>query len=194
MGRGIAQGVGWGNLRETLTAFGEHGGMKRFFYSAALVVFATTAAFADTLPQQLKAEASRLLVQVNAARDAAQAKPVLKPIPLAPALVGDLQRFGLSASRLSLEIDKRGGPTDLRCIFRGMAEETDKQLTAASAATNGRDQAVALGRLSHMLSDAVEIAPAVDAQIAQTKTAAGPKPAAANSCPAVRDISLLKKP
>ena len=166
--------------------------MKRFFYPAALAVLAATAAFADTLPSQVRSEASRLLVQVNAARDAAQAKPILKPAQLSPALVTDLQRFGLSASRLSLEIDNRGGPTDLRCIFRGMAEETDKQLTVASAAATGTQQAQALSRLSHMLSDAVEIAPAADALSTQTKTAASGKPAAANSCPAVRDVKLLR--
>src|SRR5262245_25858353 len=168
--------------------------MKRFFYPIALVVLAATTAFADTLPSQIRAAASRLLVQFHAARDAAEARPILKPTALSPVLVADLQRFGLSASRLSLEIDQRGGPTDLRCIFRGMAEETDKQLTAASAASNGREQAEALGRLSHMLSDAVEIAPAADAPAGQTKTAAGSKPTAAKSCSAARDVALLKKP
>src|ERR1700741_2955179 len=69
-------------LRKALTAFGEHGGMKRFFYPAAIVVLAVTAAFADPLPSQIRAEASRLLVQVNAARDAALAKPILKPVQL----------------------------------------------------------------------------------------------------------------
>jgi hypothetical protein len=160
--------------------------MKRLI--AALVLLIAPAAFADGLSKQVGAEAARLLVQVDAARKAANARPALKPAPLAPALVTDLQRFGLSASRLSLEIDARGGPADLRCIFRGMAEETGKQLSAASLATSGAEQAAALSRLSHMLSDAVEIAPAMDAPGAKTKTAAGAGPAAANSCPVVRDF------
>jgi hypothetical protein len=162
--------------------------MKRFFYSAAAMVLATTVAFADGLPKQVGVEAARLLVQVDAARRAADARPALKPADLAPNLVTDLQRFALAASRLSLEIDQRGGPADLRCIFRGMAEETGKQLSAASAATNGAQQAAALSRLSHMLSDAIEIAPAADAPVAKTKTAASTEPAAANTCPVVRDF------
>lgn len=163
--------------------------MKRIV--PALLLILAPAAFADGLSKQVGAEAARLLTQVNAMRDAAQAKPMLKPAALAPALVADLQRFGLSASRLSLEINQRGGPVDLRCIFRGMAEETDKQLTAASAAANGAEQASALSRLSYMLSDAVEIAPAADAP-AQTKTAAKQTSAAVNSCPVIRDPKLLK--
>jgi hypothetical protein len=162
--------------------------MKRFFYPAAAMVLATTVAFADGLPKQVGAEAARLLVQVDAARKAASARPALKPAQLAPVLVTDLQRFGLSASRLSLEIDQRGGPADLRCIFRGMAEETGKQLSAASFAKTGAEQAAALSRLSHMLADAVEIAPAADATVAKTKAAANLKSAAANSCPVVRDF------
>ncbi|MDP3738444.1 MAG: hypothetical protein Q8R02_13705 [Hyphomonadaceae bacterium] len=158
--------------------------MKWFAFPAALLVFATTAAFADTLPDQVRAEASRLLEQVNGMKVVASSRPALKPAALSQVLVIDLQRFGMSASRLSLEIDKTGGPTDLRCIFRGMAEETDVQLKAASNAATGAQQAVALDRLSHMLQDAVEIAPAVGSQ---TKTAANPKVAAA-TCPAVRDF------
>jgi hypothetical protein len=160
--------------------------MKRFAFSLAIVVVATTAAFADTLPDQVRAEASRLLKQVDGAKATASARPALKPQPLEPALVGDLQRFGISASRLSIEIDKTGGPVDLRCIFRGMAEETDNQLKAAAAAETGTQQAVALDRLAHMLKDAVEIAPAVGGTSAQTKTAASTKPAA-GECPAVRN-------
>lgn len=159
--------------------------MKRFAFTAALAVFATTVAFADTLPDQVRSEASRLLKEVDAAKAVAAARPALKPQPLVPVLVMDLQRFGLSASRLSLDIDKAGGPVDLRCIFRGMAEETDVQLTAASVATTGAQQAVALDRLSHMLKDAAEIAPSASPARAQTKTAATQKAAAA-TCPAVR--------
>jgi hypothetical protein len=41
--------------------------MKHFAFSLALLVIGATAAFADTLPQQVKSEASRLLTQVDAA-------------------------------------------------------------------------------------------------------------------------------
>ena len=95
------------------------------------------------------------------------------------------QRFGLAASRLSVEIDRRGGPTDLRCIFRGMAEETDKQLAAAGGATTGADQAKAYARLTDMLKDAVEIAPAVGGM---PPVKAGAARASATQCPALRQL------
>jgi hypothetical protein len=162
--------------------------MKRFFYFVAAMMLATTAAFADGLSRQVGAEASRLLVEVDGARKLANARPALKPQPLTPTLVTDLQRFGLAASRLSLEIDARGGPEDLKCIFRGMAEETGKQLAAVSSAATGAQQAMALSRLSLMLSDAARIAPAADGPAAQKQTAADSSSAAANSCPVVRNF------
>lgn len=135
--------------------------MKRAIAALALSLLSAGPAAADTLASQLRAEAQRLLTQVSSVESAARSRPTAKPHPLAPALSSELQRFGLAASRLSSEIDQRGGPADLRCIFRGMAEETGKQLAAASSAKTGADQATALGRLTHMLEDAVEIAPAV---------------------------------
>ena len=162
--------------------------MKRLIAPFVLMVCAALPASAETLPEQIRSEASRLLVQVNAAQAAATAKAGLKPAGLAPALTGDLQRFGLAASRLSLEIDQRGGPVDLRCIFRGMAEETDVQLKLASSATTGTAQAAALSRLLHMLKDAVQITPAVGGGAAAQKKAAANLKSAAAKCEAVRDF------
>ena len=163
--------------------------MKRPLACFAIAAGAVLPAAADTLPEQVRTEAARLQMQVDAAGTAAKARAGLKPATLAPALVGDLQRFAVAASRLSLEIDQRDGPKDLRCIFRGMAEETDVQLNAASVATTGTAQSVALSRLSHMLKDAVEIAPAVGGATAlQAKTAANLKSAAAGKCETVRDF------
>jgi hypothetical protein len=154
--------------------------MKRFLYPVAALVFITTAAFADTLPEQVRAEAQSLLVEIDRAKAQANSRSSLAPAALPPQLVGGLQRFGMSASRLSTEIDKTGGPTDLRCIFRGMAEETDNQLKAVSAAKTGAEQAAALTRLAHMLRDAVEIAPAVGGKA----MAGAAKPPSIGTCPA----------
>ena len=107
---------------------------------------------------------------------------------VAPALVSDLQRFSLAASRLSVEIDQRSGPKDLRCIFRGMAEETAKQLDAAAKATTGGDQAKAYARLTHMLKDAVEIAPAVGGSAGGGNATATGSARAAATCPASKDF------
>lgn len=152
--------------------------MKRILAAFALVCCLVAPAAADTLAQQVQAEANRLLTEVRSAEAAARARASAKPTAVDAALVADLQRFGLVASRLSTEIDNAGGPADLRCIFRGMAGETDKQLKAAAEAANGTAQAAALSRLSHMLGDAVLIAPAVEG---------GPRPARVNAmaqCPA----------
>lgn len=158
--------------------------MKRFLATLAFALSAVAPAHADTLADQVKAEAQRLLVQVSTAESAAKARPGAKAPGVAPALVTDLQRFSLAASRLSIEIDQGGGPTDLRCIFRGMAEETGKQLDAVVKATTGGDQAKAYARLMHMLKDAVEIAPAVGGNA----TAASSARAATATCPASKDF------
>lgn len=160
--------------------------MRHLFVVLVVALALSGPAAADTLAQQVQAEAARLLGQVTPLEKAARAKPGAKAVALAPALQSDLQRFGLAASRLSSEIDTAGGPADLRCIFRGMAEETGKQLVAASGAKTNGDQAKALSRLSHMLKDAVEIAPAVGGKGPGGKaTAASSVRAAAAQCPAV---------
>lgn len=161
--------------------------MKRLALSLALALLLALPASAHTLASQVQAEASRLLLQVKSAESAAKAKPSAPPTPLAPALVTDLQRFGLATSRLSIEIDQRGGPADLRCILRGMAAEADAQLQAASSAATGASQAKALSRINHMLSDAALIAPAVGGP-AQAKAAANAVSAAAQQCQIDRDF------
>jgi len=165
-------------LGEALTGGCQTGPMKRILVALALALIVAAPAAAETLAQQVKAEASRLLVQVKAAETAAKARPSAKPARLAPGLISDLQRFGLATSRLSVEIDQRGGPADLRCIFRGMAAEADAQLQAASSAATGATQAKALSRINHMLSDAVLIAPAVGGGARPAQLASSPQ------CPA----------
>jgi hypothetical protein len=150
----------------------------------ALLVLTAAPALAEDLSQAVQTDAVRLKADVEAAKSRAEKLPALKPKALAPDLVTDLQRFGLNATRLSADIDAHGGPIDLRCIFRGMAEETDVQLKAAATATTGAQQADALDRLSHMLRDAAEIAPAARLPAAKTTIAASAKPAATAKCPA----------
>jgi hypothetical protein len=173
------------DFREGLTTVRQSWRMKRYAVLFSLALLTGLPASADTLADQVRAEAARLLAQVNAAEAAARAQPAAKPQAVTTALSADLQRFGLAASRLSVEIDRRGGPTDLRCIFRGMAEETDKQLAAAGGATTGADQAKAYARLTDMLKDAVEIAPAVGGM---PPVKAGAARASATQCPALRQL------
>ncbi len=69
----------------------------------------------------------------------------------APARYNDeLARFSVTASRLARWIDAEGGPADLGCIFRGMADESEAQLGALES---GRKD-VAIDRLTLMFSDA----------------------------------------
>jgi hypothetical protein len=118
-------------------------------------------ACAETLAEAVRADALRLQPQIEAAQRHAAQRALLLPAPLRSDLVSGLQIFGLNAARLAADLDSSGGASDLRCIFRGMAEETDVQLNAIASAKTGAQQAEALRRLSGMLRDATEIAPAL---------------------------------
>ena len=149
-------------FRECLTTTCQLERMKHILAAFAFALTAIGPAHADTLAAQVKAEAQRLLVQVSAAESAGEGAAGRQaadgcPCPcVGPAAV---QPRGQSVVGRNRPAGWR--PTDLRCIFRGMAEETGKQLDAAAKATTGGDQAKAYARLTHMLNDAVEIAPAV---------------------------------
>ena len=157
-------------------------------FAFGLLAVAPASARTGDLPGWIATEAKRLDAEVARARTAASAHPNLKPPALDAKLTPDLERFGLEASRLSVEIDKAAGAVDLRCIFRGVAEETDTQLKALAAAKTGLDQTTALSRLDHMLADAAQIAPAAGRLLAGDKTVAHPIDAPISSyvksCPA----------
>lgn len=160
--------------------------IRRFLLSALLL--ASTPAWAETLPQAIRADALRLAPQVETARQSAAARSALPARPLPVELVSGLQQFGFNTARLSLEIDGRKGPADLRCIFRGMAEETDVQLRAAGSAATGADQAGALTRISHMLRDAAAVAPAASLPSSNANAAGASAQAAFGQCKADRDF------
>ncbi len=168
--------------------------MRRLLFIAALALAATgvlhAAPSAAQPPAGIATEAARLNVQVKAAQAEAARRPALKPSPLGAGLVSDLQVFGMSASRIALDISARGGPQDLGCIFRGMAGETDAQLSAIANASTGAQQAAALDRLSRMLRDAEEIAPAAAKAMAAEKAIAANSggTAATAICPAVKSF------
>ena len=72
----------------------------------------------------------------------------------------EIGRFALTAGRLGSWIDGSGGPTDLGCIFRGMAEEGETQLMALESAETPGGREDSLKRLASMFSDAEAIAAA----------------------------------
>lgn len=128
---------------------------------------------------------------LDLAREAAALRPLLQTAQGAVRLQarsGDrlpsdlrrrLERFGLNALKLSEAIDATGGDTDLRCIFRGMANEVTDQLGALDHALAAEAQSRALGRMLAMLEDAERIAPAAEAVLA---SATGP--GSKKACPA----------
>jgi len=148
--------------------------MKRWLLALLLLIAAPAQARTGDLPGWIASESERLGGAVAKARAAAGLHPGLKPPTLDAQLTPDLERFGLEASRLSIEIDKAAGAVDLRCIFRGVAEETDAQLKALGAAKTGRDQSASLARLDHMLKDAAQIAPVAGRLLAGDKSVAIP--------------------
>jgi hypothetical protein len=163
--------------------------MRKYLISAAIALVAVGSALARTasISDWMVTEAKRLDTEVGKARLTAAARPTLKPQPLNTTLVTDLERFGSEAGRLSVEIDRKAGAVDLRCIFRGMAEETDTQLKAAANAKTGAEQVAALSRLDHMLTDAALIAPSAGRLLAGDMSVAipidAPVTSYAKACP-----------
>ena len=79
---------------------------------------------------------------------------------ITPAFETEIERFAYAATQLGRWIDGNDGPSDLGCIFRGMAEEGVLQLDALEEAGNARDTRDSLLRLAVMFSDAEVIAAA----------------------------------
>jgi len=74
----------------------------------------------------------------------------------------ELEQFSVEALLMSRRIDEAGGPIDLRCIFRGMSADAAARLDALNAAETAAQQAHIYADLAALMSDAAEIAPAVD--------------------------------
>ena len=66
----------------------------------------------------------------------------------------DIARFATTASRLGTWIDGNKGPSDLGCIFRGMAQEGEVQIDALDHADTLADRRASLVRLATMFADA----------------------------------------
>lgn len=128
---------------------------------AAALASASPVALCETLAQSVETRARALLPVIQTLEDSAANRAALPANALDRGVVSSLEQFALDASRLSREADEAGA-ADLRCIFRGMAEETSVQLDAAARARTGTEQKAPLRRLAHMLKDAVQIAPAVE--------------------------------
>ncbi len=113
------------------------------------------AAFAETIGQTAQARSREA-----ARRPAAPATPLDIEDPFS----FELEQFVLEAMLMSRRIDEAGGPIDLRCIFRGMSADASSRLEALNAAETAAEQAHIYAGLADLMSDASEIAPAVDGE------------------------------
>ncbi|MDQ7018391.1 MAG: hypothetical protein Q9M33_04410 [Robiginitomaculum sp.] len=111
--------------------------------------------------QAFDAEAQALQVLSEQAAKKASAHPFAPPEGFA--LSGEFARridaFSTHAAALSARIDAMGGPKDLRCIYRGMAEDAKKRLTALHHAKNAGEQAAVLKDMDALFMDASEVTP-----------------------------------
>ncbi|MFC7291143.1 hypothetical protein [Hirschia litorea] len=168
--------------------------MKNFSPSSAIksLILATSlcatsfTAFAGPSSQDarmLNIIATDLILAAKDAEARAQAYPSLDAPEISQDFVDYMQRFGLSASRLSNLMERVNGPVDMQCIFRGMAKETGDQLFAISQAKTGYEQAQALNRIVSMLDDAALVSKAAEQTLANGTTPITNK-TVIGSCPA----------
>lgn len=120
--------------------------LKQIAVALAVCAFAGPALADEELAGEWGQEA-RELYEVTV--DALQGEPLPETFDTA------LMRFSVNSTRLGAWIDERGGPSDLGCIFRGMAEEAELQLGVLER--NQADEA-ALRRLATLFYDAEGIA------------------------------------
>ena len=84
------------------------------------------------------------------------------PLPQDDLFLEQLERFAVDAARLSRHVEETGGPGDLRCIFRGMAEDSQRHLEHLLTEQSGSDRARTYQDLAGLMSDARLIAPDAD--------------------------------
>lgn len=111
--------------------------------------------FASDLREEAHARAQRL-----AARPASPADVIDIEDPFA----FELEQFAADSLRLSRAIESSGGPSDLRCIFRGISQDANRRLEGLQSAQTGGEQARLYRSLVELMRDAEDIAPSVDTE------------------------------
>lgn len=118
--------------------------------TGAATAFAQDVAGLITLSERLQgeAEARADLIEAGSAPDT----------EADDAFLADTARFAADMRALALHIDTHGGPADLPCIFRGMAEDADMRRTALEAAPASADEYRQLARtFSHATIIAADV-------------------------------------
>ncbi|MEQ9315633.1 MAG: hypothetical protein RLN72_07260 [Henriciella sp.] len=129
--------------------------MKRLILALAAIALPFTASASQQLASDWGIKASGLYedtVTLIEAIDTAGETPIPHDYEV------EIERFALAAGKLGSWIDGNDGPSDLGCIFRGMAEEGVVQLDALYEAGSPADTRASLVRLATMFSDAEVIA------------------------------------
>jgi hypothetical protein len=92
----------------------------------------------------------------------APAAPAFAPLPGDP-LLADLNDFALQALALSRAIEARGGPQDLRCIFRGVGRDVADRIETLETAPDRAAQSRAYREIERLARQAQDIASDPDA-------------------------------
>lgn len=139
---------------------------------AALLLFSLpSAAIADELFDAFKAfsaQAQTLAKHAQRASKTARAKPFAPPtgFTMAGELAHGIADFSDMAADLSKRLDVANGPTDLACIYRGMAADALSRLQALQSAENAGAQAAILNEMQALFEDAIVVTPQSAADLA----------------------------
>jgi len=131
--------------------------MKRLFACLILGAAPLSANASPELTETWGARAALLYEDTTALLSLARAG---KEAPLDAAYIDETITFASTAMQLGSWIDTTDSAKDFGCIFRGMAEEADVQLTEVEEAVTKADRVAALSRLTVMFDDAQTIAAA----------------------------------
>lgn len=128
----------------------------------ALLLAVTCAAGATA---QCEAERVRTL-GARIAAEAGERAQAYQTAPGAPAdapvagddFMTDLSDFALAARTLSEHIEATGGPSDLRCIFRGMSGDVTDRVAALDAAQTRADMSRAYAEIARLADQGARLA------------------------------------
>ena len=127
---------------------------------AALILAAALTPFASADGADDIEDLAGAIAQEAAARAHALARAPAAPAIAPPAgdpFLADLQDFALEALALSRTIEERGGPGDLRCIFRGMGRDVADRIEALETAPDRAAQSRAYRAIERLARQAAEI-------------------------------------
>ena len=158
--------------------------MKRFLACLILMITPLPAEASTELARQWGMEAMRLSTETT---DLILAVDMGETAEISDTYALDIYRFGRTSADLARWIDQSNGPRDLGCIFRGMAAESEAQLTGLETSLATIEQRDTLRRLAVMFSDAEIIS--VAAQHRAPARAVG-MTASPNSCAGDAKLAL----